>query len=148
MNHQSLAKRLSVGLAVAVCMATIARQGTTLAATADEKSSEKPNLVYIMVDDLGYGDLGCYGQQRIKTPSLAEYLVPTILDFPSTQVIILESGTGAGPFGAKGIGEPALTPAAPAVANAVADALGVRIPEIPFTPKRVLETIEKAESRA
>jgi len=84
---------------------------------------------------------------RIKTPSLAEYLVPTVLDFPSTEVIILESGTGVGPFGAKGIGEPALTPAAPAVANAVADALGVRIPDLPFTPKRVLEAVEKARSK-
>jgi len=80
----------------------------------------------------------------IKTPSLAEYLVPTSVDFPSTDVIILESGTGVGPFGAKGIGEPALTPAAPAVANAVADALGVRIPDLPFTPKKVLEALGKA----
>jgi len=77
----------------------------------------------------------------IKTPSLAEYLIPTSVDFPSTDVIILESGTGVGPFGAKGIGEPALTPAAPAVANAVSDALGVRISELPFTPKRVLEAL-------
>jgi CO/xanthine dehydrogenase Mo-binding subunit len=76
-----------------------------------------------------------------KTPSLSEYLIPTVLDFPSTEVIILESGSGVGPFGAKGIGEPSLTPAAPAVANAVADALGVRIPELPLTPQRVLEAL-------
>jgi CO/xanthine dehydrogenase Mo-binding subunit len=83
---------------------------------------------------------------RIKTPSLAEYLIPTSVDFPSTEVIILESGTGVGPFGAKGIGEPALTPAAPAVANAVADALGVRIPSLPFTPKKILEAIEETKN--
>ena len=82
----------------------------------------------------------------IKTPSFAEYLIPTVLDFPSTEAIILESGTGVGPFGAKGIGEPALTPAAPAVANAVADALGVRIAELPLTPKRVLEAIHEARN--
>jgi len=82
-----------------------------------------------------------------KTPSLAEYLVPTALDFPTTQVIILESGSGVGPFGAKGIGEPALTPAAPAVANAVADAIGVRIHELPLTPERVLEALERVEKR-
>ena len=95
---------------------------------------------------LGYALLEDFelSEGYIKTPSLAEYLVPTVLDFPSTHVIILESGTGVGPFGAKGIGEPALTPAAPAVANAVADALGVRISILPFTPKRVLEAIEKA----
>jgi len=80
----------------------------------------------------------------IKTPSLAEYLVPTAVDFPTTEVVILESGTGVGPFGAKGIGEPALTPAAPAVANAVADALGVRIAELPLSPKRILEVLGKA----
>ena len=81
-----------------------------------------------------------------KTDSLADYLVPTSVDFPSTEVIVLESGTGVGPFGAKGIGEPALTPAAPAVANAVANALGVRIPELPLNPKRVLEAIHEARN--
>jgi len=99
---------------------------------------------------LGYALLEDFelAEGYIKTPSFAEYLVPTVLDFPSTEVIILESGTGIGPFGAKGIGEPALTPAAPAVANAVADALGVRIPELPLTPKRVLEAVERAKAKA
>ena len=79
----------------------------------------------------------------IQTPSLSEYLIPTCKDFPTTKVIILESGSGVGPFGAKGIGEPSLTPAAPAVASAVADAIGVRIQELPLTPERVLAAIEK-----
>jgi len=77
-----------------------------------------------------------------QTPSLAEYLIPTSCDFPTTEAIILESGSGIGPFGAKGIGEPSLTPAAPAVANAVADALGIRIHEVPLTPERVLAAIK------
>jgi CO/xanthine dehydrogenase Mo-binding subunit len=78
-----------------------------------------------------------------QTPSLSEYLIPTSVDFPTTEVVILESGTGVGPFGAKGIGEPALTPAAPAVANAVADAIGVRIYDLPITPEKVLEALDK-----
>jgi CO/xanthine dehydrogenase Mo-binding subunit len=79
-----------------------------------------------------------------QTPSLSEYLIPTVVDFPTTQAIILESGSGVGPFGAKGIGEPALTPAAAAVANAVADAIGVRIHELPLTPERVLAAWNRA----
>jgi CO/xanthine dehydrogenase Mo-binding subunit len=82
----------------------------------------------------------------IKTPSFAEYLIPTSMDFPTTQVIILESGTGVGPFGAKGIGEPSLTPAAPAVASAVSHALGVPIHELPITPERVLAAVRRARA--
>lgn len=77
-----------------------------------------------------------------QTPSLSEYLIPTAKDLPTTKAIILESGTGVGPFGAKGIGEPALTPVAPAVANAVANAIGVRIHDLPLTPERVLASLD------
>jgi CO/xanthine dehydrogenase Mo-binding subunit len=77
----------------------------------------------------------------VETPSFSEYLIPTAKDLPQTQAIILESGTGVGPFGAKGIGEPSLTPAAPAVANAVADAIGVRVFDLPITPEKVLAAL-------
>ncbi len=76
--------------------------------------------------------------------SLSEYLIPTSMDFPTTQAIILESGTGLGPFGAKGVGEPALTGVAPAVSNAVANAIGVRVFDLPLTPERVLAALERA----
>ncbi|TET80402.1 MAG: xanthine dehydrogenase family protein molybdopterin-binding subunit [Anaerolineales bacterium] len=82
----------------------------------------------------------------IQTPSLSEYLIPTSRDLPTTKAIILESGTGLGPFGAKGIGEPSLTPAAPAVANALTNALGVRIKDLPLTPEKVLAAIEEAKN--
>ena len=78
------------------------------------------------------------------TPSFAEYLLPTASDIPEVKTIILESGTGLGPFGAKGIGEPALTPMAPAIANAVANAIGARVTQLPLTPERVLEAIDRA----
>jgi CO/xanthine dehydrogenase Mo-binding subunit len=80
----------------------------------------------------------------IQTPSLSEYLIPTSMDYPHIQTIILESGSGAGPFGAKGIGEPSLTPAGPAVASAVAEAIGVPIHELPITPERVLAALSKS----
>lgn len=78
----------------------------------------------------------------IKTPSLTEYLIPTAVDYPNFCAILLESGSGVGPFGAKGIGEPSLTPAAPAVASAVAEATGAPIYEIPITPEKVLKAIQ------
>ena len=81
-----------------------------------------------------------------RTPSFSEYLIPTAKDLPTTKAIILESGTGVGPFGAKGIGEPSLTPAAPAVANAVANAIGVRIHDLPLTPEKVLAALDRARS--
>jgi CO/xanthine dehydrogenase Mo-binding subunit len=93
---------------------------------------------------LGYALLEEYRQEqgRVVTPSLAEYLIPTSSDFVPTQAIVLESGSGKGPFGSKGIGEPSLTPAAAAVANAVAGAIGARIYELPLTPERVLAAID------
>lgn len=82
-----------------------------------------------------------YREGRLMTPSLSEYLIPTAMDVPVIKSIILESRSGVGPFGAKGIGEPALTPVAPAIANAVADAIGRRIHELPITPEKVVRAL-------
>ncbi len=82
-----------------------------------------------------------YEEGRLVTPSFSEYLMPTSMDMPLVQSIILESRSGLGPFGAKGIGEPSLTPVAPAIANAVADAIGTRVFELPITPERVVNAI-------
>jgi len=98
-------------------------------------------LGYALMEDFRFRD------GFIETPSFAEYLIPTTVDLPATKVIILESGTGIGPFGAKGIGEPSLTPAAPAVANAVADAIGARVHDLPLTPERVLDALDRAAEK-
>ena len=82
-----------------------------------------------------------YKEGKLVTPSFSEYLIPTAMDMPRVQSIILESRSGVGPFGAKGIGEPALTPVAPAIANAVADAIGVRVMDLPITPEKVVEAL-------
>ena len=73
--------------------------------------------------------------------SLATYLVPTSLDVPDVEPIVLQSGEGKGPFGARGIGEPPIGPPAAAVANAIEDAVGVRITELPVTPERVARAL-------
>ena len=71
------------------------------------------------------------------TPNLMTYLIPTALDVPDVQTIVLESGEGMGPWGARGIGEPAMVPTAPAIANAIHDAVGVRVTRLPVTPERL-----------
>ena len=83
-----------------------------------------------------------YEEGRLVTPSFSEYLMPTAMDMPRVECIILESRSGVGPFGAKGIGEPAMTAVAPAIANAVADAIGCRVFEMPITPERVVRALQ------
>jgi xanthine dehydrogenase molybdenum-binding subunit len=58
----------------------------------------------------------------------------------------IETHDVEGPFGAKGVGEPGLVPTAPAIANAVYDAVGVRIRDLPITPEKVLAALKKKES--
>ncbi len=73
-----------------------------------------------------------------RNPHLFDYKIPTTLDAPHVETVLVESGNGLGPFGAKGIGEPAMTPTPAAVMNAASRALGRRVTELPITPERVL----------
>jgi CO/xanthine dehydrogenase Mo-binding subunit len=79
-----------------------------------------------------------------QTLSFKDYLIPTCADMPEIIPIIVESPEPTGPFGAKGVGEPALIPTAPAIVNALANALGERIYQLPANLERVLETSIKA----
>lgn len=73
----------------------------------------------------------------LKTQNFATYLIPSIKDAPEIEVIPVEDGEETGPFGAKGIGEIGIIPIAPAVANAIKDAVGVRPTSIPITPEKL-----------
>lgn len=73
-----------------------------------------------------------------KNPHLLDYKIPTTLDAPPVVTVLLESGAGLGPFGAKGIGEPAMTPTPAALMNAVSRATGARMTDLPLTAERVL----------
>ena len=79
-----------------------------------------------------------------KNPHLLDYKIPTTLDAPPIETILLESGAGLGPFGAKGIGEPAMTPTPAALMNAVSRATGVRMTELPLTAERIRRAIPQA----
>ena len=75
------------------------------------------------------------------TGGFFQYLIPTATDVPDIDAVVLESGEGMGPFGARGIGEPPIGPPAAAVASAIADAIGARPTVLPITPERVLECL-------
>nr|WP_281414718.1 molybdopterin cofactor-binding domain-containing protein [Plastoroseomonas arctica] len=76
-----------------------------------------------------------------RTENLHDYLIPTAGDVPPIDIILIEEPEPLGPFGAKGIGEPALVPTAPAILSAIHDATGARLHRVPALPHRVLEAM-------
>jgi len=84
-----------------------------------------------------------------KFPSMLEYKSPTTLDMPEVFTELVEAPDPRGPFGAKEVGQGPLLPVMPAVANAVYDALGVRIDEVPITPEKIVKALQaKAAGKA
>ncbi len=79
----------------------------------------------------------------IVNPRFSNYLIPTVEDTPRIVSLIVEEEEKSGPFGAKGVGEPPLIPTAPAILNAVSNALGVRITSLPLTPEKILAALER-----
>jgi CO/xanthine dehydrogenase Mo-binding subunit len=77
------------------------------------------------------------GNGAMINPSLRNYRIPTYADVPRTEVLLVETRDSVGPMGAKGIAESNVNPVAPALANALYDATGVRYRELPFTPERI-----------
>ena len=88
---------------------------------------------------------------RTTTPGFAKYILPTALDIPEITSVIVEDPDPLSPLGAKGIGEPSLIPTAPAIMNAIYDAVGVRISSLPATPEKILAALRgksEADARA
>ena len=80
-----------------------------------------------------------------RTENLHDYLIPTIGDVPAIETILVEDAEPLGPFGAKGIGEPALIPTAAAILNAIHHATGVRLYQVPALPHRILAALHAAK---
>ncbi len=100
------------------------------------------------VQGLGYAlfEEMVWADGRLINPTLMDYKIPGIADIPvEIHSIIIEDPEPTGPFGAKGIGEPGLVPVAPAIANAIHAATGVRITKLPLTPERVLDALETSQ---
>ncbi|MGE5542954.1 MAG: xanthine dehydrogenase family protein molybdopterin-binding subunit [Bacillota bacterium] len=79
----------------------------------------------------------------VMNPGFRDYIIPTAMDMPEIDVVLLGIPDETGPFGAKGAGEPALLPTACAVASAVYDAVGVWIKDLPITPEKVLNAMKR-----
>jgi len=84
---------------------------------------------------------------RILNDTFADYKIATTLDMPEILSFMVESENPEAPFGAKGVGEPAAAPTAPAIANAIFDAVGVRIKDLPITREKVLAALRAKEKK-
>jgi CO/xanthine dehydrogenase Mo-binding subunit len=100
------------------------------------------SLGIALTEALSYDDKG-----RLTNPSLLDYRKLTAADLPNIETIIVEVPSPAGPFGARGVGEPPIVPAPAAIANAVEDATGVRITECPLTPERIALALAARQER-
>jgi CO/xanthine dehydrogenase Mo-binding subunit len=81
---------------------------------------------------------------QLLTSTLMDYALPYSQDVPNITPILVEIPSARGPFGAKGVGEPPVVPGAAAIANAIYDAVGARVPQLPMLPERVFNAIQGA----
>ena len=82
---------------------------------------------------------------KVMNPNYVDYKIPTAYDMPEIKVTLVEIEEPTGPFGARGVAEPAMVATAPSIANAVYDALGVRIETMPLTKERVLKAVKQSK---
>ena len=94
-------------------------------------------LGYGVIENLAYDESG-----KVVAANLGEYKIPNIQDIPELRTAILQSDFGSGPYNSMSIGETALIPTAAAIANAVEDAVGVRIKSLPITAEKVLNALK------
>lgn len=94
---------------------------------------------------IGYGIMEevVFNKGTIKNTNFSDYIIPTSKDIPKIEVLFVEEEEESGPYGAKGLGEPSMIATAPAIINAIYDAVGVRITELPASPEKVLKAIVK-----
>jgi CO/xanthine dehydrogenase Mo-binding subunit len=94
-------------------------------------------LGWALFESLIYDENG-----QLLTSNLMDYALPHSYDVPNIQVDLVEIPSDLGPFGAKGVGEPPVVPVGAAIANAIFDATGVRMTQLPITPERVLRALQ------
>jgi CO/xanthine dehydrogenase Mo-binding subunit len=115
-----------------VCSQDVGKLLNPLGAEGQIQGGVVQSLGFALTEGLMYSDDG-----RLMNPSLLDYRKLTAADVPNIETVIVEVPAPAGPFGARGVGEPPIIPAPAAVANALEDATGVRLTVLPLTPERV-----------
>lgn len=111
-------------------------------AEGQDEGAAVQGIGHTLFEELRYAD----GQPVNAT--LLDYHVPTIDEVPAEfETVLEESGDGPGPYGARGMGEGGILPVAPAIANALARALGVRVRELPLTPERIWRALRERRAR-
>jgi CO/xanthine dehydrogenase Mo-binding subunit len=101
-----------------------------------------------VVQGFGYGLIEYLPVQegRVEVANFGEYKIPNIQDIPPLKTVIVASASGVGPYKVKGIGENPISPVAPAIANAIEDAVGVRIRDLPITAEKVYAALSEKSS--
>ena len=97
-----------------------------------------------LAQGIGYGlleEMQFDAQGRLLNPNFDDYKILTAADMPELVTILVETHEPTGPYGAKSVAEVPINCPAPAIANAVADAIGVRLTDLPITPEKVLRAL-------
>lgn len=130
-------------------------QVTVLKVTAAQDAGKAINPLNIegqIEGGIGIGLGFCLSEEiflekgMIKNPNFNEYLLPTALDMPDIDPIIVECPEPIGPFGANGVGEPSNVPVAASILNAIADAVGCRVKELPCTAERLFNVLQEGSN--
>ncbi len=121
------------------CANDVGRAINPMAVEGQIEGGAQMGLGYALTEEL------LVKEGRVLNPDFLDYRLFTAADMPHIETIIVETDDPGGPFGAKGVGEMGGTPTAAAIANAVYDAVGVRMTELPMTPERVLAALEANE---
>jgi len=125
-----------------VCAQDVGRAINPMSVEGQIEGSASQGIGYALSEEYLFGSDGC-----LLNDGFRDFRMPTALDHPEFDVVLIEDGKDSGPFGAKGVGEPGLIPTAAAIANAVYDAVGVRCRQLPITPERLIREMHRAGKR-
>jgi CO/xanthine dehydrogenase Mo-binding subunit len=121
------------------CAQDVGRAINPMSVEGQIEGAASQGLGYALSEEYVYDEVG-----RLLNDNLMDFRMLTSLDHPEFNVTLMEEAKDSGPYGAKGVGEPPLVPTAAAVANAIYDAVGVRITQLPITPERIIRELRSA----